>query len=115
MDRRYFLSLWEGLDCPPIYGKKDNYPFQTKNRQKISDEKRERRTILNGAFFHSDENPHGNTPGKASQGDTWKAVLLRADERQGCSAEISCLPRQVCSGFQAGRADFAHGEIRILR
>ena len=28
-----------GLTAPPIYGKKDDLSFQTKNRQKISDEK----------------------------------------------------------------------------
>ena len=36
-----------GLTAPPIYGKKDNYPFQPKTDKKFSDKKRERRTILN--------------------------------------------------------------------
>lgn len=39
MDGRHFLSLWEGLDCPPIYGKKDNYPFQPKTDKKSSTKK----------------------------------------------------------------------------
>ena len=34
-----FIPMGGGLTAPPIYGKKDDLSFQTKNRQKINDEK----------------------------------------------------------------------------
>ena len=34
-----------GLTAPPIYGKKDNYPPSTQNRQKIRDKKKRRETF----------------------------------------------------------------------
>ena len=42
-----FIPMGGGLTAPPIYGKKDNYPFQPKTDKKFSNKKRERRNILN--------------------------------------------------------------------
>ena len=44
-----FYPYGEGLDALPIYGKKMTYHFKPKTNKK-SEVKKERRTILNGAF-----------------------------------------------------------------
>ena len=47
MDDVTFYPYGEGLDALPIYGKKDNYPFQPKTDKKFSNKKREKRNVLN--------------------------------------------------------------------